>query len=149
MNSENSIDMSMSNDDMNSSYTRNSNDTYDTNNVYKEPSSEIESESKLEILNKKANIITPKPFYMMNILEIIIELKNTWFQIMDELMAGNYSMSILIKNNRMFYVGLTILIMAIIMYIYDYMIESNSNDPLKNIMAGGNVVEIRHIYEPK
>jgi len=110
-----------------------------------EPSSEIES--KLEILNKKANIETIKPFYMMNIMEIIIELKNTWFQIMDELMAGNYSMSILIKNNRMFYVGLTILIMAIIMYIYDYMIE-NSNDPLKNILAGGNVVEIRHIYEP-
>jgi len=134
----------MSND-MTSSYTRNSNDTYDTNN--KEPSSEIESESKLEILNKKANIETIKPFYMMNIMEIIIELKNTWFQIMDELMAGNYSMSILIKNNRMFYVGLTILIMAIIMYIYDYMIE-NSNDPLKNILAGGNVVEIRHIYEP-
>jgi hypothetical protein len=124
----------------------NSQDTLNTLNSNDIANSESEQVNKII---KPSNIeISEKPFYKMNVLEILIEMKNTWFQILDELIAGNFSMSILIKNNRMFYVGLTILIFAIILFIYDYAIDSS--DPLKNLLnSNGGVVEIRHIYESK
>ncbi len=124
----------------------NSQDTLNTLNSNDLSNSESEQVKKII---KPSNIeISEKPFYKMNILEILIEMKNTWFQILDELIAGNFSMSILVKNNRMFYVGLTILIFAIILFIYDYAIDSS--DPLKNLLnTNGGVVEIRHIYESK
>ena len=123
--------------------------TYDSGEMQENPNKikssiqKLTQEAELESANKN------KPFYKLNLLEMVIELKNTWFAILDELLAGNFSMSILIKNNRLFYVGLTILIIAIILYIYDYAID-NSNDPLKNLLNGGSgIVEIRHIYEPR
>ncbi len=136
--------------------TDKSNNTYETfasdNKTNLSDSEIVKSEEKLIKLNQEANQELEqisKPFYKLNLLETAIELKNTWFDIMDELLAGNFSMDILIKNNRMFYVGLTILIIAIILYIYDYAFDNN--DPLKNLLLnGGNgVVEIRHIYEQK
>lgn len=90
------------------------------------------------------NEIKYKPFYQLNLLEITLELKNTLFAILDDILLGNMSLDIILKENRLFYVGLTILIIAIILYIYDYAI--NPSDP----MAGGNgLVEIRHIYEKR
>jgi hypothetical protein len=147
-NSENILpnDSSINETDINMEDTINSINTINTldsnNNIYSE------SEQVNQII-KPSNIrILEKPFYKMNILEILIEMKNTWFQILDELLAGDFSIGVLTKNNRMFYVGLTILIFAIILFIYDYAIDSS--DPLKNLInSNGGVVEIRHIYESK
>jgi hypothetical protein len=129
--------------DINSQDTLNTLNTLNSNNISNSESNQINK------MFQSSNIeISEKPFYKMNVLEILIEMKNTWFQILDELIGGNFSMSILIKNNRMFYVGLTILIFAIILFIYDYAIDSS--DPLKNLLnTNGGVVEIRHIYESK
>ena len=115
--------------------------------------SESESMNTLQKLNKEAEAeVNPKfkPFYQLNLLEMAIELKNTWFGILDDLLAGNFTLDIILKDNRLFYVGLTILIIALILYIYDYAI--NPNDQLANLISsGGNgnngIVEIRHIYE--
>jgi len=117
----------------------------------------ISEDSKLDILNSEAiQELSPKfkPFYKLTLLEMAIELKNTWFGILDDLIAGNISINTIIKDNRLFYVGVTILIFAIILYIYDYAI-SPSNNPINNILGGGfnnlgnGVVEIRHIYDPR
>jgi len=114
--------------------------------------SESASLNTLQELSKKAESeIDPKfkPFYSLNLLEMVIELKNTWFGILDDILAGNFTLDVIIKDNRLFYVGFTILIIAIILYIYDYAIDSK--DPLQNLLSGGSngVVEIRHIYESK
>jgi hypothetical protein len=127
--------------------------TYDSGNMSEDTKDTKDSTVKgintIQKLTQEAELesVKRKPFYKLNLLEMVIELKNTWFSILDELLAGNYSMSILIKNNRLFYVGLTILIISIILYIYDYAIDS---DPLQKLLNGGSggVVEIRHIYEP-
>lgn len=114
-------------------------------------SSDVSEEkiNTLKELEKQGQIETSKKnrqFYDLTLLEIIIELKNTWFGILDELLSGNFSMSILMKNDRLFYVGLTVLIIAIILYIYDYIIEPDNS--LEKILGGGSgIVEIRHIYE--
>lgn len=126
--------------------------TYDSGNMSEDTKdSTLKGTTTIQKLTQEAELesLKRKPFYKLNLLEMVIELKNTWFAILDELLAGNFSMSILIKNNRLFYVGLTILIISIILYIYDYAIDNN--DPLKNLLNGGSggVVEIRHIYEPR
>ncbi len=124
-----------------------------TNENLEEKSIKSESEATLNLqkLNKYAEgeINNSKPFYKLNLLEMAIELKNTWFGILDDLLAGNMSLSIILKDNRLFYIGLTILIIAIILYIYDYAI--NPNDPFQNLITnnGNGVVEIRHIYEKR
>jgi len=107
------------------------------------------SENRLKIISDdETKKINNKPFYQLSILEITIELKNTIFGIMDDLLLGNFNMNILFKDNRMFYVGLTILIISIILYIYDYAIDGG-NDPLNKLMNGSSgIVEIRHIYDP-
>ena len=96
-------------------------------------------------IDNNNNYTTPYiPFYQLNLLQIALELKNTLFSILDDILAGNMTLDIILKENRLFYVGLTILIIAIILYIYDYAI--NPNDP----MTGGNgLVEVRHIYEKR
>ncbi len=114
-------------------------------------SSDVSEEkiNTLKELDKQGQIESSKKnrqFYDLTLLEIIIQLKNTWFGILDEILAGNFSMNILMKNDRLFYVGLTVLIIAIILYIYDYMIEPDNS--LEKILGGGSgIVEIRHIYE--
>lgn len=88
-----------------------------------------------------------KPFYQLNLLEIALELKNTMFSILDDILAGNMTLDIILKDNRLFYVGLTILIIAIILYIYDYAIDPTN---ATNAIVGENgLVEIRHIYEKR
>lgn len=102
----------------------------------------------LKISEEEEKKLNNKPFYKLSILEITIELKNTIFAIMDDLLGGNFSINILFKDNRMFYVGLTILIISIILYIYDYAIDGNNNSLQKLIGGGNGIVEIRHIYDP-
>lgn len=85
-----------------------------------------------------------KPFYQLNLLEIVLELKNTMFSILDDILGGNMTLDIILKENRLFYVGLTILIIAIILYIYDYAI-----DPTNTMANSNGLVEIRHIYEKR
>ena len=108
---------------------------------------ELSEKKLLKLSEEEEKKLNNKPFYQLSVLEIAIELKNTIFAIMDELLAGNFNMNILFKDNRMFYIGLTILIISIILYIYDYAIDGSS-DPLQKLMGGNGIVEIRHIYDP-
>ena len=145
--------MSTDNSTYNNLSSQSSND--DTLETFAEKSIKSESEgtNTLKELSQKAESeIDPKfkPFYKLNLLEMAIELKNTWFGILDDILTGNFTLDIILKDNRLFYVGFTILIIAIILYIYDYAI--NPTDSLQNIIngaTGGGIVEIRHIYESK
>ena len=116
--------------------------------------SKSETEPNMPIIKLKHNNRKFIPFYQLNLVEILIGLKNTWFGILDDILEGNIKLNILSKKNRLFYVGLTILIIAIILYIYDYMIKNNDSNSLNNILGNldtgrNNIVEIRHIYEKR
>ena len=76
-----------------------------------------------------------KPFYKLSMFEILINMKNTWFEIMDDITRTRVDSQILTKNNRLFYVGLTLLILAIIMFMYDY---SQEEDPIVKLLQQNN-----------
>lgn len=137
--------------DTNNNLSSFSSDNAKTNESVEDKSikSNSDTSNTIQKLNKSAESeIKDIPFYKLNLLEMTIELKNTWFGILDDLLTGNITLDIILKDNRLFYVGFTILIIAIILYIYDYAI--NPNDPFHNLITNGNgIVEIRHIYEKR
>lgn len=84
--------------------------------------SKIKSEEKIKKLNKEANIIV-KPLYKLSVSEIMFGVKNTWFDILDDILAQKFDNQLFVKNNRLFYIGLTIIIIVVILYIYNIFVE--------------------------
>ena len=79
---------------------------------------------RLERLNKQQ--IEKKP-YQLSVAEILIAIKDSWFGIIDDLLQRQFYIETFIKKNRMFYIGLTIVIIAIIFYLYDTIIDNSIN----------------------
>lgn len=83
---------------------------------------EIKSKEKLDKLNKEANEEL-RPLYSLSLSEIFIGIKDTWFDILDDLLALNINSNLITKNNRLFYIGITIIIIAVLFYLYNFFIE--------------------------
>lgn len=90
----------------------------------KQRESKIKSQEKINKLNKDANIEI-EPLYSLSISELLFGVKNTWFDILDDILAMKFN-NIITKNNRLFYIGLTVIIVAIILYIYDFFLEGEN-----------------------
>ena len=85
-------------------------------------------------LNKLTNIANTetaiKPLKDLTIREIIINTKNAIFGIIDDIVRFRFEQEIFTKNNRMFYIGITIIFIVTIVYIY--MMIKNDNNHTKN-----------------
>ncbi len=91
---------------------------------------------RLEELN------TPEPeppIYQQPIGKILIDTKDEIFNIIDDLLQFKISISTFTKANRLFYIGLIIIIIAVILYIYDLFINSAKQEPVA-------IYEINHNY---
>jgi hypothetical protein len=99
-------------------------------------------EETLSELSEKENI-PETPFYKKNVYDILIAIKDTWFFIIDDLVNKPFSFDIFYKNNRLFYIGLTICIIALLFILYD-LIKENFGDDTEN--NNNKKVEIHHIY---
>lgn len=92
---------------------------------------------RLEELN------TPEPeppIYNQPIGKILIDTKDEIFNIIDDLLQFKISVSTFTKANRLFYIGLIIVIIAIIFYIWDLFINVSKSDKLPT------VYEVNHNY---
>ncbi len=102
-------------------------------------------EDRLLKLNSEANIPSDVPFYKKNIGQLFIGIKDTWFEILDDILDKQFSLKIFTKGNRLFFIGLTICIIGFILVLYDmFMNPSEDNTEKKK-------VEIHHVYhiDPK
>jgi hypothetical protein len=78
----------------------------------------------------------------LTISELIVNTKDAWFGILDDLLDKQYEKETFTKDNRLFYVGITLIVFSAIIYIFISLNDNNNhstND--KNI--------IYHIYENK
>ena len=82
-----------------------------------------------------------KSLYKQSILELAINTKDAWFELMDDLLDQQFTVDTIVKNNRLFYIGITIFIISIIIYIYDKSID-------RPIVVPDNIQTIYHIYPP-
>lgn len=72
----------------------------------------------LEKLNELSRVDTITSLYDLNISQILVNIKNTWFNLLDDLLEQRFQLDTFTKENRLFYIGLTILFIASVMYIY-------------------------------
>jgi hypothetical protein len=81
-----------------------------------------------------------KSLYDLSVLEIIINAKNAWFECLDDILDQKFYLETFTKNNRLFYIGITILVFASIMYIYALTTRDN-------VKKEDNIQKIYHIYQ--
>lgn len=98
-----------------------------------ELNNEINAREKLDFLDEKANKHKPK-LYDLSILNLAIGIKNTWFGILDDLLSDKISSKIFMRNNRLFYIGLTIILLCILLYIYNFFTEDITDMTQKQII---------------
>lgn len=74
------------------------------------------NQQKLMELNEQEALKKP---YELTFAEMLIGIKDTWFEIIDDLLQQKFYMETFTKNNRLFYIGLTFIIIVILVYLYD------------------------------
>lgn len=57
------------------------------------------------------------PYYKLSIYDILIGIVDTWFDILADIITFNLN-DIITKNNRLFYIGITLVIFGLILYLY-------------------------------
>jgi len=107
--------------------------------------SEVKSKEKLKKLTESANYES-KSIYQLSVMEILINIKNTWFHIFDDILAKNISIKTIMGNDRPFYVGITIVIIATILYIYNFFMYGDSDDDNTTINTNAKQVTIEKHY---
>lgn len=98
----------------------------------------IRLQKRLDELN---NPPPPTPAYDLSIGQLAINTKDALFNILDDIINFKFSKDILMKENRLFYIGLTLIIFAIAAYMYFVFI------PKKPEMDGSG--KIIHVHEIK
>ncbi len=79
---------------------------------------------KLDMLNNQPS--EEKKLYDMSIADYIIGIKDTWFIVIDNCLKLNFDFNYLEKENRIFFIGLTFVLIALFMYIwYNFFEEKN------------------------
>jgi cell division protein FtsL len=83
----------------------------------------------LQKLNKLSSVDTKTSLYDLNISDILINTKNSWFNLLDDLLEQRFQIETFTKENRLFYVGLTVVLIAVILYVYT-MLVSTDEEPV-------------------
>ena len=113
-----------------------------TFNEHKDQTRKIDNElmkNKLGIMDEKEK--NNKKLYDMSVLDIMIGIKDTWFNLIDDLLSKNISIDTFTKDNRLFYFGITILVITVALYTYNMLFSKNTVDKQENIQ------KVYHIYK--
>ncbi len=78
------------------------------------------NKKQLELLNSQ---IIDKKLLELTLLEILIGIKNSWFGLFDDILSMNYNKNMLFKSNRMFFIGVSLLIFQIIILVYANLLQ--------------------------
>jgi|688.fasta_scaffold858094_1 hypothetical protein len=95
-------------------------------------------DKKISELNKPVEQVA---LYDLSIGQIMINMKDAIFNIIDDLLNFKISKNVFIKQNRLFYIGIFIILIAIILYLYMFFI--NNKDEIKSSSV------ITHVHEIK
>ena len=93
------------------------NQIFNKNIGFQEEHARIAELNKLRKL-QEATEETSISVFDMSIKDIIINVNSTWFNILNDLLDQQFTVDVILKNNRLFYVGLTIVVVCIILYVY-------------------------------
>ena len=75
--------------------------------------------------DKLAKLNTPSQsisVYEQSIPKILSDTKDTLFNTLDDLLQGAFTMDTFTKDNRLFFIGLTLIFVALFVYIYNILV---------------------------
>jgi len=101
-------------------------------------------EDRLSILNQN---IAGKPLRNMTIFDIFIGIKNTWFFILDDLLQQKFTIDTFSKDNRLFYIGITLIFFGISIYLLNFFIGESDDNEISNKDLHEKIVEKHYIYQ--
>jgi hypothetical protein len=78
--------------------------------------------------------------YDLSLYQIIVNAKNRWFDLLDDVLDQRIGTDMITKDNRLFYIGLTILVFSTVLYLYVLIVAEPPRDQ-------ANVQKIYHIYQ--
>ena len=83
--------------------------------------------------------------YDLTLSEILVNIKDVWFEIIDDVLSTKITSSIFTKDNRLFYIGITIFVFAGVLYLYNILIDDtlSSNSNIKN--PNTNITKVIYI----
>lgn len=99
---------------------------------------ELRMKNKLERLNQSP---PRKKLADYSVGELMIGIKDTWFEILDDTLQNKINKELFTKDDRLFFVGLTFFITVLSIFLYIYLFEEK-NTPNQSYV-------IRHVYEIK
>jgi hypothetical protein len=103
----------------------------------------ITSKEKIDRLTKAANTEI-KSLYNLSVAELVVGIKDTWFGILDDVLAQKIEFKTLTKDNRLFFIGLTIIFITTIIYLYNFFLDEE--DTLINDKKE-TIIEKHYIYK--
>lgn len=106
--------------------------------------SQINSSLESQRLAKLNSLAPPLKPYQLSFSELLVGIKDSWFELIDELLQSQFYIETFTKKNRMFYIGLTIVIIVIIIYLYDVII--GSIDDIEPLVTEKKVIEHHYYY---
>jgi len=115
----------------------------------KERAKESQRLKDLDKLNALSQTQERVSLYNLSLLQIIVNTKDAWFTLLDDLLDQRFELETLTKNNRIFYIGLTIIFFAAILYIYA-MIMSDTDTATNTKVShtdSTSVKKVYHIYQ--
>ena len=109
---------------------------FDQYKIKRKDEMEERIQQKLDELNKP---VIETPPYELSIGEIAIKTKDSIFNIIDDLLSFNFSWSILSKEHRLFYLGVFLIVVALIIYLYRFFMD----DVIDH--EGGKIIHVHEI----
>src|SRR5579872_2465773 len=91
------------------------------NIVFEREKEKAKESQRIEDLNKLNNLSQVQEktsLYNLSLFQVIVNAKNAWFGFLDDLLDQRFELETFTKDNRMFYIGLTVVFIAIILYLY-------------------------------
>ena len=93
-------------------------------------------QQKLDELNRP---VEETPPYKLSIGTIAINTKDSIFNVIDDLLSFNFSWSIITKEHRLFYLGVFLITIALIIYLYRFFMD----DVVDN--ESGKIIHVHEI----
>lgn len=104
-------------------------------------SSRVKENERLRLENLNSEI-TQKNITQLSVIEILIGIKDTWFELIDDLLQRKFNSNTFTKENRLFYIGVTIIVIVIFIYLFSIFTSETIDQNNSN-----KIVKIYHVYQ--
>lgn len=101
------------------------NDVFDKEKHNRNQLTKTNENNRLAKLN---SLQTYKLLRDSTISDILFGIKDTWFYLLDDLLQQKFTIDTFIKENRLFFIGVTIIFITLLAYLYEYFFEDDYNN---------------------